>query len=122
MTLQATIYGLSGAELTADERDFFRGADPAGYILFRRNCVDRAQMRALTDDLRTLSGRDDVPILIDQEGGRVARLSPPEWPAFPPAWRFSALYAKAPIRAIEAARANGEALGLLLAEVRINVD
>jgi beta-N-acetylhexosaminidase len=91
MTLQAAIYGLSGAALTAEERDFFRDADPAGYILFRRNCVDRAQLRALTDALRALSGRDDLPILIDQEGGRVARMRPPEWPEFPAGEAFDRL-------------------------------
>ena len=118
----AAILGLSGPVLTDDERAFVRAADPAGFILFARNVADKAQLRALTDSLRDLTGRTDLPILIDQEGGRVARLGPPSWPAFPPAWRFSALYDKAPISAIEAARANGEALGLTLAEMGINVD
>lgn len=116
------IFGIAGPELTADERAFFADAKPVGYILFKRNCVDRAQMRALTDSLRTLEGRDDVPILIDQEGGRVARMQPPEWPAFPAGAAFGALYDRAPVSAIEAARANAEALGLMLAEVGVNVD
>jgi beta-N-acetylhexosaminidase len=120
--MQAAIYGLAGEGLSADERAFFRDADPAGYILFRRNCAGRAQLRALTDDLRALSGRDDVPILIDQEGGRVARLRPPEWPAFPPGERFALLYERAPMSAIEAARANAQAIALVLAEAGINVD
>jgi beta-N-acetylhexosaminidase len=122
MALQAAIYGLSGEALTPDERAFFRDADPAGYILFRRNCVDRAQMRALTDALRALSGREDLPILIDQEGGRVARMRPPVWPAFPSGEKFDRLYAKAPMSAIEAARANAGALALMLREVGVNVD
>jgi beta-N-acetylhexosaminidase len=116
------IFGLSGPALTPDERDFFRAADPAGYILFRRNCVDRAQLRALTDDLRALHGRDDLPVLIDQEGGRVARMQPPEWPAFPPGALFGQLYDIAPASAIAAARANAHALGLMLAECGISVD
>ncbi len=116
------IFGLSGPVLTADEAAFFRDADPLGYILFGRNCVDRAQMRALTDSLRDLSGRDDLPILIDQEGGRVARMQPPEWPAFPAGPAFDALYEVAPSSAIEAARANGQALALMLAEVGVNVN
>lgn len=120
--MQAAIYGLAGERLSADERAFFRDCDPAGYILFRRNCVDRAQLRALTDELRALSGRDDVPILIDQEGGRVARMKPPEWPDFPAAGRFAALYERAPMSAIEAARANAHAIALVLAEAGINVD
>jgi len=120
--MKPVIFGLSGAELTEDERDFFRDADPLGYILFKRNCVDRVQMRALTDALRSLSGRDDVPILIDQEGGRVARMQPPEWPAFPAGPAFDKLYDLAPSSAIEAARANGHALALMLAEVGVNVN
>ena len=114
--------GLSGPDLMPAERDFFRDCDPAGFILFRRNIVDRAQVRRLTDALRALSGRDDVPILIDQEGGRVARMRPPEWPAFPPGGAFGPLYDRAPVSAIEAMLANAQAIGAVLAEVGINVD
>ncbi len=120
--MKPVIFGLSGDRVTDDERAFFRDADPAGYILFKRNIVDRAQLRALTDDLRAIAGRDDLAILIDQEGGRVSRMQPPEWPAFPPGGAFGALYDIAPMSAIEAARANAEAIGLMLAEVGITVD
>jgi beta-N-acetylhexosaminidase len=114
--------GLAGPDLTDAERSFFREVDPAGFILFRRNVVDRAQVRRLTDALRALSGRDDVPILIDQEGGRVARMQPPEWPAFPAGSAFDRLYDLAPMSAIEAIRANAEALAVMLREVGVNVD
>jgi beta-N-acetylhexosaminidase len=120
--VQPAIYGLEGERLSDDERSFFRDADPAGYILFRRNCADREQMLALTDSLRALHGRDDLPILIDQEGGRVARMRPPVWPAFPPGQAFAELYAKAPMSAIEAARANAQAIAVMLREVGVNVD
>jgi beta-N-acetylhexosaminidase len=120
--VNAAIYGLQGLALTDEERGFFKDADPAGYILFRRNCEDRDQLRALTDDLRSLSGRNELPILIDQEGGRVARMQPPEWEKFPPAWAFAELYAKAPISAIEAVMANSRALALMLRDCGINVD
>lgn len=120
--MQAAIYGLSGLELTDGERDFIRDVDPAGFILFRRNCETRAQLLKLTDSLRDLTGRPDLPILIDQEGGRVARLRPPEWPAFPAAERFADLYRVAPSSAIEAARANARAIGLTLRAVGANVD
>jgi beta-N-acetylhexosaminidase len=116
------IFSLSGPTISAAERALFRDADPAGYILFARNCVDRAQLRGLTDDLRALSGRENLTILIDQEGGRVARMKPPEWPAFPAGEAFAKLYEKAPISAIEAARVNAAALGLMLAEVGVNVN
>ena len=120
--MKPVIFGLSGLELSPAERSFFTAAEPAGYILFKRNIATRAQVRALTDSLRALSGRDDVPILIDQEGGSVARMRPPEWPAFPAGPAFDRLYDIAPISAIEAARANAEAIALMLAEVGINVD
>src|SRR6185436_20123666 len=101
--MKPVIFGLSGPVLTPDERAFLAEADPLGYILFARNIADRAQLRALTDDLRSLSGRGDLPILIDQEGGRVARMKAPEWPEFPGGPAFDTLYDKAPISAIEAA-------------------
>jgi beta-N-acetylhexosaminidase len=120
--MQAAIYGFEGLELTADERAFFRDCDPAGFILFKRNCESRDQMLRLTASLRDLAGRGDVPILIDQEGGRVARMKPPEWPAFPAAERFAQLYRAAPSSAIEAARSNARAIGLMLRSAGVNVD
>ena len=116
------IFGLSGPVLTADERAFLRDADPAGYILFGRNVESRAQLRALTDDLRSLHGRDRLLISIDQEGGRVARMQPPVWPAFPKAELFDKLYDMAPMSAIEAARANARAIALVLHRAGINVN
>lgn len=87
--LSPVIYGLSGTEITAQERSFFEQANPYGYILFARNCKDPQRVRVLTDSLKNLSGRKNLPILIDQEGGRVARLKAPCWPEFPPAGVFA---------------------------------
>ena len=120
--MQAAIYGFEGPALTEDECRFFRDVDPAGFILFRRNCQDPDQLLKLTDSLRELTGRDEVPILIDQEGGRVARMRPPEWPAFPAAEKFAQLYRAAPSSAIEASRSNARALGLMLRSCGINVN
>lgn len=116
------IFGFGGPHLTADERAFFREADPAGYILFARNCVDPVQLRALTDQLRSIHGRERLLISIDQEGGRVARLRPPHWSPFPAAEAFARLYEIAPASAIAAARANATAMGLELAAMGITVD
>jgi beta-N-acetylhexosaminidase len=120
--MQAAIYGLEGGALKPDERDFLRDADAAGFILFRRNCENPEQLLRLTDSLRAISARDNLPILIDQEGGRVARMRPPEWPAFPAAEKFANLYRAAPSSAIEAVRANARALGLMLRSCGINVN
>ncbi|MBL0925818.1 MAG: beta-N-acetylhexosaminidase [Sphingomonadaceae bacterium] len=120
--MKPVIFGLSGLTLTDDEKRLFRDVEPAGYIIFGRNIENRQQLRTLTDGLRDVHGRDDVPILIDQEGGRVARMKAPEWPTFPAGGAFDALYDLAPITAIEAARSNAEAIALVLAEVGINVD
>jgi beta-N-acetylhexosaminidase len=120
--MQAAIYGLAGLELTAQERDFFRDADPAGFVLFARNCVDQQQLLRVTEELRSICGRYDVPILIDQEGGRVSRMKPPGWPTFPSGEAFARLYRAAPSSAIEAARSNARALGLTLRSCGINVN
>lgn len=120
--MTAAIFGMAGPVLSADEIAFFRDAGPAGYIIFKRNVADRAQLRALTDSIRSLHGREDVPILIDQEGGRVQRMGPPLWPAFPAGAVFDVLYDIAPMSAIEAARVNAKAIALTLAEVGINVN
>jgi beta-N-acetylhexosaminidase len=120
--MQAAIYGVEAFELTSSERDFFRDAEPAGFILFKRNCDTRDQVLRLTDSFRDLTGRADLPILIDQEGGRVARMKPPEWPAFPAAERFADLYQAAPSSAIEAVRSNARAIALMLRDVGVNVD
>jgi beta-N-acetylhexosaminidase len=120
--MQASIYGLEGLELSDSERSFFFDAEPAGFILFRRNCESREQVLRLTDSLRELSGRPDLPILIDQEGGRVARMRPPEWPAFPAAERFALLWDTAPSSAIEAARSNARAIALTLRGCGVNVN
>jgi beta-N-acetylhexosaminidase len=89
MAAQALILGCAGTVLSAKERAFLKDAQPWGLILFRRNVVDHAQVRRLTEDFRELVGRADAPVLIDQEGGRVQRLGPPLWPAYPAAATFA---------------------------------
>jgi beta-N-acetylhexosaminidase len=79
----AFIAGCRTTGLTADEAAFFREADPWGFILFTRNIATPAQLRALTTQLREAVGRD-APVLIDQEGGRVARMGPPHWRSWHP--------------------------------------
>lgn len=87
----AVVLGCGGERLTAFERDFFTEADPVGFILFRRNCSSPDQVRQLVASLRGCVGRDDAPVLIDQEGGRVARLRPPHWRGYPSAARIASL-------------------------------
>jgi Beta-glucosidase-related glycosidases len=109
------VFGLGGADLTAEERTFFAASDPLGFILFARNCQTPAQIRALVGALKEVTGRDDAPILIDQEGGRVQRLRPPHWRAAPSAKRFGDL-----ARADESAGMTGAWLNarLIAAELR----
>lgn len=83
MAANATILGgIAGTDLTAAERDFFRAADPWGFILFGRNVESPDQLRRLTDSLRDAVGREAV-ITVDQEGGRVQRLRGPHWTEWP---------------------------------------
>jgi beta-N-acetylhexosaminidase len=88
---RALITDAAGLALSADERAFFRDADPWGFIIFKRNVETPDQLRALTGEMRESVGRD-APILVDQEGGRVQRLGPPHWPKYPPGAAYGALY------------------------------
>ena len=88
---RAVILGCAGEQLSPGESRFFAAADPVGFILFRRNCRSPDQVRKLVAALRGAIGRGDAPILIDQEGGRVARLRPPSWRLYPSAARLGSL-------------------------------
>jgi beta-N-acetylhexosaminidase len=116
------IYGCLGTELTAEERAFYADAKPWGFILFARNIADRAQVRRLVTALRETVNDPGAPVLIDQEGGRVARLRPPQWQARPAAERFALLHNDAPQAAHEAAYLNARLIAYDLAELGINVD
>ncbi|HKU54360.1 MAG TPA: glycoside hydrolase family 3 N-terminal domain-containing protein, partial [Rhizomicrobium sp.] len=116
------IYGCAGTSLSAPERDFFRQTRPWGFILFARNISEPAQVRALVEQLRETVGDGQAPVLIDQEGGRVARLKPPHWRERPPAARFGTLYAENPEAAREAAYLNARLIAHDLASLGINVD
>lgn len=122
MADRAAIFGLSGHALTPDETAFFREADPLGYILFARNVDTPDQLKALVDSLFDLAGRRDVPILIDQEGGRVQRLRPPHWRSAPPARRFGDLYQRDKQKGREALRLNTQLIAAELADLGINTD
>ena len=87
----AVIVGCAGECLSPDERRFFAGAQPLGFVLFARNCKNPDQVRALVAEMRDAVGRTDAPVLIDQEGGRVARLRSPQWRNYPAAARLAAL-------------------------------
>ena len=96
----AIVLGCSGESLSSFERDFFASVNPVGFILFRRNCGSPSQVRNLVAALRECIGRDDAPVLIDQEGGRVARLRPPHWRLYPSAERLASLPDPAAERAV----------------------
>lgn len=121
-TPRAIVFGCSGPRLTEEERAFFGASDPLGFILFARNCVEPAQVRALTAELRSSVGRVDAPILIDQEGGRIQRLTPPHWRAAPTAAVFGALAQRDLAAAREAVRLNAQLLAAELRDLGIDVD
>lgn len=116
---RAVVLGCAGERLTREEIRFFAAADPLGFVLFRRNCRARDQLRALVAELRGCVARADAPVLVDQEGGRVARLPPPEWRAYPAAAQIAML--PDPLAA-EAARLGARLIADDLAGVGITVD
>jgi len=117
--VKAFICGCAGAALTDEERVFIAEAAPWGLILFKRNVVDREQLRALTSAFRDIVGRPDAPVLIDQEGGRVQRMAPPHWAAYAAAARFDPELGP---RALEGAKLSARLMAHDLREVGITVD
>ena len=120
--LRALIASCRSTRLRPGERALFREARPCGLILFKRNCQDHPQIRGLVDSFREAVGSDDAFILIDQEGGRVQRLGPPRWPAYPPARAFAKLYHKNQRKGLAAVGACAELMGRDLAALGIDVD
>lgn len=116
------IFGLAGSELSPNERDFFAQAKPFGFILMQRNCLRPEQVRDLTAELRAVVGREDAPILIDQEGGRVARLQPPRWPKFPSAANIGTIYMHDRALGLEAAKIIGSLTGYELQKIGVTVN
>ncbi|MEM7635510.1 MAG: beta-N-acetylhexosaminidase [Pseudomonadota bacterium] len=118
----AFICGCAGVELGADEEAFFRDAQPWGLILFGRNVENRKQICELTSRFRELVGRADAPVLIDQEGGRVQRMGPPEWRTYPPGRSYADIYELDALTGLSATRLVYRLLARDLAEIGINVD
>lgn len=120
---RAFITGCAGTSLSAEEEEFFLDAAPWGLILFRRNVETPTQVADLVRAFRTLVGRPDAPVLIDQEGGRVQRLGPPHWPKYPPAEVFAHLAeSEGEARGAQAARLGARLMAEDLAALGINVD
>lgn len=119
---RAFITGLSGLILTQAERAFLREADPWGLILFRRNVDTPAQVERLVAAFREAVGRPEAPVLIDQEGGRVQRLQPPHWRAYPPGSAFGRLYDAEPAAGLAAARLGARLIAADLRALGIDVD
>ncbi len=122
MNHRAVIFGCEGLALTPWETGFFAETDPLGFILFARNCDSPGQVQALVRSLRESVGRDDAPVLIDQEGGRVQRLKPPHWRAAPASGRFGRLAEVDLASAREAVRLNAQIIAAELAALGIDVD
>ena len=119
--MRAFITGFAGTKLSDAERAFLREAQPWGFILFKRNIADPQAVRTLVDDVRATLGRS-APALIDQEGGRVQRLTSPHWPPYPPGAAYGALYERDKDAALAAAHLGARLIAADLAALGIDVD
>jgi beta-N-acetylhexosaminidase len=122
MSSRAFITGISGLELDAAERQFIVDTRPWGFILFKRNVETPEQVAALVRQLRDCIGEADAPVLIDQEGGRVARLGPPHWPVYPPGATFGTLYDLDAALGLRAAWLSSRLIAADLIDLGITVD
>jgi beta-N-acetylhexosaminidase len=119
--MRAFITGVAGSTLTDEERGFLREMQPWGLIVFKRNVAGAESLRRLIDDFRTIVGRK-APVLIDQEGGRVQRLGPPDWPSYPPGAAYGALFDQDREKGLAAARLGARLIAADLAPLGIDVD
>ncbi|MBM3579613.1 MAG: beta-N-acetylhexosaminidase [Alphaproteobacteria bacterium] len=117
--MKPVIYGIAGTSLSDEEKYFFSKNGCLGFILFARNIENKSQLKSLTASLRELMGRE-ILILVDQEGGRVARMKEPEWKKYPAGKYFSDLYQANQAAAREALFKNFQEIGADLKEVGIN--
>jgi beta-N-acetylhexosaminidase len=122
MSTRAFITGISGTELGAAEREFIGDARPWGFILFKRNVGTPEQVTSLVRELRDAAGEPGAPVLIDQEGGRVQRLGPPNWPIYPAGAVFGALYDVDSALGLSAARLSARLIAADLADLGVSVD
>ena len=124
MRIRSFISGCESTQLSSAETSFFHEQNPWGLILFKRNCETPAQITALTAAFRAAVGRRDAPVFIDQEGGRVQRLSPPSnyWRKYPSARAYGDLYLKSPLAALRVARHVGRLMAEDLIEIGITAD
>jgi len=122
MPARALIVGCAGPRLTSAERDFLAKIQPWGLILFKRNIETPEQVSALTHEFRGVVGYHEAPVLIDQEGGRVQRLAPPHWTAFPPAARFGDAYRRDPQEGMAAAKLGAWLIADELRSLGITID
>jgi len=121
-TTKAFITGIAGPALTLEERAFVGGEQPWGFILFRRNIQERAQVANLAAELRQLVGRSNAPILVDQEGGRVQRFQPPQWPSYPTGAVLGRLFEQNAKAGLRAAHLSARLIAADLDEVGVDVD
>ncbi|MDP3371406.1 MAG: beta-N-acetylhexosaminidase [Candidatus Paracaedibacteraceae bacterium] len=120
--MKAVIFGLMGLTLSAQERTFFEQSQPLGFILFRRNCQSPEQIKTLVADLKSTIHHTDVPILIDQEGGRVVRLLPPHFRSNPPAHHFGDIYTTDQSEALNLVTENYSLIAQELLDLGINTN
>ena len=118
----AVIFGCASTTLLAQERTFFKECQPFGFILFRRNCESPTQVISLIESLRATCYPRDVPVLIDQEGGRVVRLSAPLWPVYPAARVLGRLGERDRQEGLRLAWVNGRLLAEMLRPLGIDVN
>lgn len=119
----SAIFGIKGLSLSDGEVSFFKKYEPYGFILFARNCQSKEQIQALTQSLHSMFPERDIPILIDQEGGRVARIKPPiSYKKFPAAYSFTLIQQEYGLEAAKSAvYENYRELMQELIELGINV-
>lgn len=116
------ILDCDGVTMSAEERSLFKDLEPFGFILFARNCQSPDQLKKLTDEMKEITGRADVPIFIDQEGGRVCRLNTEHWRRPPSGEELANLYRENSETGLDAVKINARLMAEELRDMGITVN
>lgn len=122
MKIRSVIFGLRSKKLLPEEKEFLELYNPLGVILFSRNIDNPSQVNQLILEIRRALSRENAPIFIDQEGGRVSRLKEPYWFKPPTAEIFGKIAEENLDDAKQAVYLNAQIIGLDMAKIGINID
>ena len=121
MLISPLVLGVSSSSLSQSEVSVLNEINPYGLILFTRNIDNKLQLKKLINEVKE-KVREDIHILIDQEGGKVQRLDIPHWKRYPSYREIGDLYIKSAKVANRLSYLTGRLISNDLVDVGIDIN